>query len=307
MNITTGFFRDLFGEGFSFMHQANSGEGLSVFLEKQRSRDSEAVRTILVYDEFLSFVSKAVQKGNTVLGAVTSLFEKNACQTATREKQVIIENVHLSLIAACTTDTWERCWVNDFTAIGLNNRLFLAPGSMEKLVSLPPTLETDTWKRLRDDLRDIIAQAEMVGTYALTDQAYRLYDDWYRNRLDHKSLHAVRLDTYALRFMLLLAISDAKTEVDEEITGRVIRLVEWEHLVRQQLDPIDADSEAAKTEVKIRRALATGPKGLRELQRRTNAQRTGLWVWKAALQNLVGNEEVAYDPGPKLYRSAESL
>ena len=57
---------------------------------------------------------------------------------------------------------------------------------------------------------------------------------------------------YALRFMLLLAVNELKVKIDEEIVEKVIRLVEWEHLIRQQLDPIGADSEMAKMEIKIR-------------------------------------------------------
>ena len=52
------------------------------------------------------------------------------------------------LLAACTTDTWERCWEADFTAIGLNNRLFLVPGVMAKYVSIPPRLDVQKKKSL---------------------------------------------------------------------------------------------------------------------------------------------------------------
>jgi hypothetical protein len=307
LEFTSQFFQKALGDDFSMMHGVNSGEGLSVFLEKQRTRQEDHVRTLIVYDEFLSFVAKAMQKGNSLLSTVTSLFEKNSCQMATKDKQLILENIHLSLIAACTTDTWERCWTPDFLAIGLLNRLFLCPGSMEKLVSLPPPLPVETWKQLCSDLRNITSQAEMVGTYELTEEAKRLYDDWYTNRLDQKSLHAVRLDAYALRFMLLFAVNDRAVNIDAEIVSRTLRLVDWQFLVRQQMDPIDADSETAKVEGKIRRTLATGPKGQRDLQRKTNAQRTGLWIWKSALQNLTENGEVVYDSATKVYRLLEAL
>ena len=140
ITITTQFFHETL-ENFSLMYHCNSGEGLGVHLEKQP-------QTILVYDEFLAFVNKAIQKGNTLLGTVTTLFEKNSYQTATKDKQHVIENAHLSMLGACTTDTWERCWAEDFTAIGLNNRLFLAYGTMESFVSIPPRLDIETWKHL---------------------------------------------------------------------------------------------------------------------------------------------------------------
>jgi hypothetical protein len=297
--ITIDFFQNAFDD-FGLMHHANSGEGLGVWLEK-------APKTLLVYDEFMGFVSKAIQKGNTLLGTVTTLFEKNQYQTATKDKQLLIENAHLSMLAACTEDTWQRCWHPDFTAIGLVNRLFLVSGGMEKLVPIPPMLDVSRLKSLIQDTRSIVKQARKIGMYALTTEAERLYDQWYREGLDHRSIHAVRLDTYALRLMPLLAVSDERFEIDEEIVKDTIQLVNWEHGVRQQLDPIDADNEMAKVEIRIRRELSKGPRTLRTLQQGTQAYRTGLWLWKTALANLQGNDEVSYDTRSKTYRLAEKV
>lgn len=291
--ITTEFFNDL-TNSFGLMHNANSGEGLGVFLAKHPS-------TLLNYDEFAGFVSKAGSKHNTLLGTVTSLFEKNQYQTATKDKQLLIENAYLSMVAACTTDTWERCWNADFTAIGLVNRLFLVPGHMDKLVSIPPRLPLNTWLTLRDRTTAIIRVAEVVREYGLTKEAEAMYDEWYHNGLDHKSLHAIRLDAYALRFMMLLAVARGDELIGPEIVTDAIRLADWQHKVRQQYDPFDADNEMARVEQKIRRALHEQPRTRRELQQYTNASRTGLWIWKSALDNLMANEEVVYDPETKKY------
>jgi hypothetical protein len=287
INVSTDFFKDVY-DNFSIMHHAGSGEGLGVHLDKQRN-------TLLCYDEFLGFVSKAMQKGNTLLGTVTTLFEKNAYQTATKDRQLVINDAHLSMIGACTIDTWERCWQTDFTAIGLNNRLFLAPGVMDKFVSIPPKLDTDIWKSLRDELRDILSKALSVKEYSLTSEALFLYDKWYTENLDHQSLHSVRLDQYALRFMLLFAVNEFKDCIDVPIVEAVIRLVNWQFNVRQLHDPIDADNENAKIEAKIKRVLGAGPLSKRELQQRTNYKRSGLWLWNNALDNLTRYNEVSYN------------
>lgn len=293
ISITTEFFQDLF-EDFSILHHANSGEGLGVHLEKHRN-------TLLCYDEFLGFVSKAIQKGNTLLGSVATLFEKNSYQTATKDKQLVINDAHLSMLGACTVDTWDRAWHADFTAIGLNNRLFLVPGVMESFHSIPPRLDLEQWKKLRDQLRYITRIAESVREYALSPGAFALYDDWYRNRLNHRSVHAVRLDNYALRFMLLFAANEAKTVIDEAIVKDVIQFIEWEHRVREQHDPIDADNEQAKIEARLRRVLLSGPKTKRELQQKTAASRSGTWLWHNALNGLVEHSEIAYDSKSKQY------
>ena len=299
ISITTEFFKALLPE-FGLMHNANSGEGLGVFMEK-------SPHTLLVYDEFMGFVQKANQKGNTILGTVTSLFEKNEYQTATKDKQLLIEDAYLSMLAACTTDTWERCWNPDFTAIGLVNRLFLVPGNMEKLIPIPPKLDLNEWKTLRENTLAAIRLARVVKEYDLTLAAKALYDNWYRNELDHKSLHSVRLDAYALRLMLLLAVSRGVTEIDESIVLDAIKLVNWQHRVRQLYDPLDADNEMARVETRIRRALLNGPKTHRELQQTTNARRSGLWIWKSALQNLQQNDEVFYESTNKTYSVQNAL
>jgi len=291
--ITIDFFKQAFDD-FNLMHHANSGEGLGVFLEK-------SPRTLLVYDEFMGFVSKAIQKGNTLLGTVTTLFEKNQYQTATKEKQLLIENAYLSILAACTTDTWERCWHPDFTAIGLVNRLFLVCGGMEKLAPIPPVLEIGRWKNLLQNTRAVVKLAQKIHKYELTPESVRLYDQWYRNTLDHKSVHSVRLDAYALRLMLLLAIVDERYQIDTDIVQDVIQLVTWEHAVRQQLDPIDADNEQAKIELRIRRNLLLGPLTKRALQQKTGAHRSGTWLWHNALSGLLAHNEIAYNNKTKEY------
>ncbi|MDD4194968.1 MAG: hypothetical protein PHT96_00975 [Syntrophorhabdaceae bacterium] len=293
ITITTEFFQDIFHD-FSILHHANSGEGLGVHLEKNRN-------TLICYDEFLGFVSKAIQKGNTLLGTVTTLFEKNDYQTATKDKQLKIHDAHISMLGACTTDTWERCWEPDFTAIGLNNRLFLVPGVMQTYHSIPPRLDLEMWTKLRDEVRYVVRNAMAVKEYSLTRAAFEIYDTWYRESLDHKSIHAVRLDNYALRFMLLFAVNEAKSEIDVNTVESVIELVEWQHRVRQQYDPIDVDNESAKIETRIRRALASGSKTKRELQQRTAAARSGKWLWNNALQNLITDEEITYDTKRKIY------
>ena len=297
ISIVGDFFQNLIPD-FGLMHNANSGEGLGVFLEKNPS-------TVLVFDEFASFVSKASQKNNTLLGAVTSFFEKNQYQTATKDKQLLIEDAYLSMVAACTTDTWERCWTSDFTAIGLVNRLFIIPGNMEKLVPIPPRLPLEKLRTLQDNTLAVIRHAEAVKEYELTEEGKALYDTWYREGLDHKSLHSIRLDAYALRFMMLLAVARGDETIQLDTVRDAIKLADWQHLVRQQYDPLDADTEIAKIEQRIRRTLSIKPRTLRELQQATHAQRSGLWIWKNALENLRQNEEVAYDATTKKYHLLE--
>ena len=51
---------------------------------------------------------------------------------------------------------------------------------------------------------------------------------------------------------------------------------------------VDADTNIAKMEEKIRRVLASkGPSSARDLGRATNAKRAGLWAFNSGITNLI--------------------
>jgi hypothetical protein len=81
--------------------------------------------------------------------------------------------------------------------------------------------------------------------------------------------------------------------VDLEVVAETLALSYWQLQVRKLYDPIDADTEIAKMEEKIRRVLSRGPISERELRQKTNADRTGLWVFSNALKNLQNSKEIS--------------
>lgn len=111
----------------------------------------------------------------------------------------------------------------------------------------------------------------------------------------------MRLDQYALCFMLLFAVNELKEEIDTPIIKLAIELVEWEHKTRQQFDPIDVDNESAKIEERIKRKLKLEPQARRKLQQNTSAHRSGLYLWNNALENLLTDKQVFYDQKHKVY------
>ena len=86
--------------------------------------------------------------------------------------------------------------------------------------------------------------------------------------------------------MPLLAINDGKNIVDEETVEKTISLCDWQLKVRQLHDPIDADTNMANMEQRIRRALLTGEKNNSELKRMVKYSRAGIWFYENALKNL---------------------
>jgi hypothetical protein len=102
--------------------------------------------------------------------------------------------------------------------------------------------------------------------------------------------------------MSLLAVNDLKNEVDEDTVLKVIALCNWQFNVRMIHDPIDADNKIAKMEQSIRRVLRTGPKKERQLKQRVNANRSGLWVFTTARNNLQREMEIILDKKIRKWR-----
>jgi hypothetical protein len=117
-----------------------------------------------------------------------------------------------------------------------------------------------------------------------------------------QSLHTKRLDTYAMRFMVILAINELKDVVDVEIVQKVIALCNWQYEARKRYDPIDADSKMARAEEKIRRVLSSGGKTKRDLRRAVHAERIGEWMFDTALNNLIKAEQVVFEKKSNIYR-----
>jgi len=265
-----------------------SAEGLATFIRKMCPDKS----VLLCYDEFRTFLSKAKIKSSVLLPCINTLFEKNRLENSVKNKIDIIKDVHLSFIAASTIDTYEATWERSFTDIGLNNRLFIVPGTAERKHSLPPNVPHEEIEALTRDVKEIF---EWIGEYReidFTPAAREIFDSWYMSR--SRSVHAKRLDGYALRFMLLMAVNQRSDKINDVIVTDSCELMDWQLTMRETHDPIDADNQFAMMEQRIRNVLRDrGPLTERELKQYSSARRTGLWIYTSAMQNLRKEREVA--------------
>lgn len=274
------------------------GVGSAEGLQRRLSTDANL---LLVYDEFKAFVSKSRVDGSVLLPCVTTLFESNRYESHTKDREVSLTDVNLSLLAASTVDTYERTWDSQFTDIGLNNRLFLVPGAGRRRFAIPGRVPPSEWDTLRREVGNVLRFASTVPELTVTPDARALYESWYLNL--EQSIHTKRLDTYAMRFMVLLAVNACRPEVDEETMAAVIDLMNWQLQARRLHDPIDADSTIAKVEEKIRRALRSrGPMTDHNLKRAINYRRVGLWVYQKAMNNLNTAGEIWFDKKTSTWR-----
>jgi 5S rRNA maturation endonuclease (ribonuclease M5) len=290
-------------DGFSSCWGIGSAEGLRNVIEKSGGDDfcimekGESPGTLLIFDEFKSFVNKCRIDSSVLLPCVNSLFESNHYESHTKTKSVKIEDAYLSMLAASTLQTYERIYNEAFRDIGFPNRVFLVIGTAERRFSFPSKIPESENELMSENLLKVLRHIGSGIELDINQDAKEIYHDWYLN-LD-KSIHARRLDTYSLRLMQLLAINNLKSEIDAETVEQAIALCDWQLEIRRIYDPIDADTKIAKMEELIRRALTQGNKKDRELKQRVNAYRAGLWFYETALKNLRKSKEVFWNKKQK--------
>lgn len=267
------------------IYGAGSAEGLARELKA-------SPHLVLAYDEFRAMIDKCGVKGSTLLPMITSLFEGNHWHNATknREDSVYVEEAHLSMIACCTRDTYERIWKAEAIAIGLPNRLFVVNADRKRTVALPPKPNEAQLAAIAARIREQLARVPL--DLNVSDEAKQEWERWY-NALPN-SEHCRRLDTIGLRLLALIAFVTDKHEVDVETVHAVTAILGYELDLRALTDPIDADNKIAKLEERIRRYLAKGAMTERELRRRVHGDRDGLWAFTRALENLRTSKEIEH-------------
>jgi Bifunctional DNA primase/polymerase, N-terminal len=289
---TVHFFKEVASD-FNVCLGVGSAEGLQKRMEGNK-------KLLLSIDEFMAFVGKCRIEGSVLLPCINSLFENNYYEAQTKQSAIVLNNVHLSILAASTIPTYEKTWSSQFTDIGFNNRLWLVVGEGNRKFSLPPTIPGESKALARKKLAAVIDHALKNPVLQMEEDARAAYDEWYMAR--PRSIHGKRLDTYAMRLMSLLTVNDLKPKVDLQTVTNVISLCEHQHHIRQLHDPIDADNAVAKLEEKIRRVLkGKGRVGSRDMKRALHVNQTGLWLYNKALNNLRDEKEIGFDKSLGVY------
>jgi hypothetical protein len=238
---------------------------------------------------------------------VTTLFERGDYDNRTKETKVSVRGARLSLLGACTSDTYATLFDRQFHAIGFLNRLWLTVDRSTQRIAVPGLVPGEAVAALRDDVRARLATLDAAYTangllpvrYRLTPGALACFRTWYDAR--EGSIFERRLDTYGHRLMLLLAATTGRAEIDEDLARRVVALLRYQLEVRREVDPVDAESLIAGLEEKIRRALARGALKGRDLKKRVHYERVGVWAWEQAVGNLRRTGELVVDRTTDLF------
>ena len=253
----------------------------------------ETPNILLTYDELRTLLSKSRAESSVLLETVSTLFERAVTNQVTSTKNIEIKNASLSILGASTKDTYEKLFSTTALSLGILNRLWIVMDEVTSSFPVPNSIPEARLSKLQAKTEAFLNRAREGVQFKINDAARKLYDAWYFDRHKRDSLFEKRLDTYAIRLMSLLALSSGAREIDSTIMRAVLELVQYELDVRLVTDPIDAVTLYAQMEEKIRRTLVMGPLTRASLYRKTNASRTGTYIFDTSLKNLKGTREIS--------------
>ncbi len=299
IRLTTDFFARKV-QGFPIIRGLGSAEGLAKTISKRGYTNC-----LLVFDELRTFVEKAKIEGSILLSIVNSLFEETRAENHTKGHSIELQDVHLSLLSACTLDTFSNLFDAHFIAIGFPNRLLLVLDEARERIPIPREVPERVEQALAQKLGAILYNLrpytpEKPLVMHLTQEALELWGDFYKSL--PRTVASTRLDAIGLRLAMLIALSSGKSHLDAETISAAIALTRWQLAIREEVMPTEAANSIANMEQKIVKVLKSrGPLGQRALRDRTNAYRAGLWVFDTALKNLIAAKVVHYDPRNRVY------
>jgi hypothetical protein len=286
--------------GFPVVRGLGSAEGLAKTIQKRNYTNC-----LLVFDELRTFVDKAKIEGSILLSIVNTLFDETRAENHTKGHDIELENVHLSLLSACTLDTFANLFDANFVAIGFPNRLLLVLDESKASIPVPRDVPQDIEQALAQDLGAILYRLRPYTpanplVMRLTPEALSVWSEFYK--AIPRTVTGTRIDSISLRLAMLMALSAHKLEIDTDVIGAAIEIAKWQLAVRDEVMPTDAYNAIAAMEQKIVRVLrARGPLGEKKLRDLTNAYRAGLWVFDTALKNVLAAKLARFDPRRRVY------
>lgn len=299
IRLTTDFFAKNI-TGFPIVRGLGSAEGLAKTISKRNYTNC-----LLVFDELRTFVDKAKIEGSILLSLINTLYDETRAENHTKGYDIELNDVHLSLLSACTLDTFSNLFDAHFVAIGFPNRLLLALDTAKERIPVPRDVPLSVEQSLARELEAILYQIRNYTpsnplTVKLTPDALRIWAEFYPTI--PRTVTGTRLDSIGLRLAMLIALSAGKLEIDSEIITAAIAIAKWQLAVREEVMPLDAENRIAAVEQRILKTLKSrGPLRERDLRRLVNAHRVGMWVFSTALENLAKAKEVVYDPKKRVY------
>jgi hypothetical protein len=214
-------------------------------------------------------------------------------ENATKDKFQQVKTAHLSLMAFCTTDTWDSLFTPSFLNIGFVNRLWIVPGEGFKKDFYPEPIPEDKKRNLMRKLTNLMEKFPQGTVIEISLEAEKRMDEWYKSF--ERTEFTTRIESYGLRILMIMAVSEGKTTIDLDMAERVISLLDWQVKVRDTYQPQDYTDTMSRIENLIRRAVKKNPwidEGI--LLKNIHSARFDSWKVDKAFENLLRNKELVF-------------
>ena len=250
-------------------------------------------------DELLGLVKKNQQSGSTLLNRLSTLFDNNDDDNnvVDEKKSYVIRDGFLSMLGACTPETYEEIMNSSHDNIGFDKRLFIVTSNNESLYKLSPVDYDDLVLKYSDiviDLyewvKDMTPDNSIRGRKAisLSETAIDHYFEWEKEILTMDVKIQNRLNTYTLRLALLLAASTKQHIITSDLMDVAIKTMQWQKHVREEFRIEDCGNGVALFESKIKNQLKKGVMTEKWLKNRLehHINKHGIYFYEKALTNL---------------------
>jgi len=271
------------------VHGIGSAEGLMESLKT-------APNCVVFFDELRSFVQKCQVQGSNLLQIVNTLFDDTHYQNIVKKKTQEVTNAKLSIIGCSTVETWNSMFTSSFINIGFINRLWLVPGEGKRKEFLPPEIPEHKINSLYSRLHGIFDLYPNGTVLELDLDAYDLLQEWYMSSKSGGD-STKRLETYGLRILMIMALSEKKHVIDVEMAKRCIQLLDWQKEVREIYHPVEFANITAQIENLIRKCIMAHP-GItkRNLFNQIGSKRFDIQRVDKAVESLIQNKEISEIP-----------
>jgi hypothetical protein len=282
--------------------KAGSGEGLLKLFKPAVKEGNQWVthdrhRVLLTPDEFQELLHKCRTENSTLAPELTSLFDGTSAGNITKDKAINVTDGHLSIIGCITTKLWDETWSQGSErSLGLLNRLFIVSSLPRPKVFMPPVADAEKLKLIKERIRQQISRHQRIP---ITEDGLVEFRKFYL-KLDQNLEESTRIETIAKKLALVLAVTNDKATINSSIARMAIRLAEYQVIVRQRLNPSEAQNVIAKSENRLRDYLQRHPQesftAARIADRTTLKHTVGMNIVIQALRGLVAGGEIQFNP-----------
>jgi RepB DNA-primase N-terminal domain/Protein of unknown function (DUF3987) len=235
----------------------DSGPALvDVFSEQDANidRDTSFAKVLLNPDEMIDLFEKAKlsrEGRNSIFTELLRLFEGNETGNRARKagQPIELSNAALAVIGSATPEGYDQMWVGSRGASGgLQSRFTLVATTAPPIPTRPRPSDEEKIKAVLERIKTQTHCSNVL--LSMTDEASGMLQDWW-NKTPREKTSEVRIPDIVKRFLMVLAVTNDRDTIDQDLMTVGIQFGEYQITVRDRFMPVDSFSWTQAFENKI--------------------------------------------------------